>query len=309
MKTVLRRKQMHNDQHDFEQFRGNTTMTTHALVLGGGGIAGIAWETGLLVGLAEAGIDIRNADLFVGTSAGANVSAQITSGLALDELFQRQVDPALQAHELVSQPDFEKMLAEFTRAFKEGGTGSEILQRIGALALAVPTAPEAQRREVIVSRLPVQSWPQSRLEIVAVDAFSGERTIFKRDSGVELVDAVMASSALPYARPPATINQRRYIDGGCYSIANLDLAAGFDKVLVLQPDLPPFPYLETLDEQRERLQREGAQIEVITPDEAMKAALASVGGNALDPSLRGIAADLGREQGRHEAARVAALWQ
>jgi NTE family protein len=112
-----------------------------------------------------------------------------------------------------------------------------------------------------------------------------------------------------YAWPPATINQRRYIDGGCYSIANLDLADGFDKVLVPQPDLPPFPYLETLDEQRKRLQREGAQVEVITPDEAMKAALASVGGNALDPSLRGIAANLGREQGRRVAARVADLWQ
>ena len=300
---------MHNDQHNFEQFIGNTMMTTHALVLGGGGIAGIAWETGLLVGLAEAGIDVRNADLFVGTSAGANVSAQITSGVALNELFQRLVDPALQVHELAPQPDFEKMLTEFTRAFKEGGTGSEILQRIGALALAVPTVPEAQRRDVIVSRLPTQSWPQRRLEIVAVDAQSGERTIFKRDSGVELVDAVMASSALPYAYPPTTINQHRYIDGGCYSIANLDLAAGFDKILLLQPDLPPFPYVENLDEQRERLRREGAQIEVIMPDEAMKAALASVGGNALDPSLRRIAADVGREQGRHEAARVAALWQ
>ncbi|MBA2678810.1 MAG: hypothetical protein H0U76_10520 [Ktedonobacteraceae bacterium] len=48
---------------------------------------------------------------------------------------------------------------------------------------------------------------------------------------------------------------------------------------------------------------------MITPDKAMKAALASVGGNALDPSLRGIAANLGREQSRHEAARVAALWK
>ncbi len=284
-------------------------MTTRPSVLGGGGIAGIAWETGLLVGLAEARIDICHADLFVGTSAGANVSAQMTSGLALDELFQRQVDPALQAHELASQPDFEKMLADFTRAFQEGGTGREILQRIGALALAVPTVQERERREVIVSRLPVQSWPQSRLEIVAVDAQSCERTIFTRDSGVELVDAVMASSALPYAWPSATINQRRYIDGGCYSIANLDLAVGFDKVLVLQPDLPPIPFLESLDEQRERLQRKGAQIEVITPDEAMKAALASVGGNALDSSLRGSAANLGREQGRRVAARVADLWQ
>lgn len=284
-------------------------MTTHALVLGGGGVVGIAWETGLLMGLAEAGIDVRNADLFVGTSAGSTVAAQITSGLTLDKLFQQLVDPALQTHELATQPDFQKMLADFTRAFKEGGTSSQIMQRFGTLALAAPTVSEAQRREVLVSRLPVHSWPQSRLEIVAIDAFSGERTIFTRESGVELVDAVMASCALPYAWPPATINQRRYIDGGCYSIANLDLAAGFDKVLVLQPDLPPFPFLETLNEQIEHLQHQGAQIEVITPDEAMKAALASVGGNALDPSLRAIAANLGREQGRREADRAATLWQ
>jgi NTE family protein len=285
-------------------------MTTHALVLGGGGVAGISWETGILVGLAHAGIDVRNADLFIGTSAGSNVAAQITSGLSLDELFQRQVDPVLQAHELASQPDFAKMLADFTRAFEAGGTHSEIMQRAGALALAAPIMlSETQRREVIVSRLPVHSWPESPLEIVAVDAFSGERTIFTRESEVELVDAVMASSSLPYVSPPATVNQSRYIDGGCYSMANLDLATGFDKILVLQPDIPPFAILESLEEQIERLQREGAQIEVITPDEAMKAALAAIGGNVLDPTLRGIAADLGREQGRHEAARVAALWQ
>ncbi|HEY4382876.1 MAG TPA: patatin-like phospholipase family protein [Ktedonobacteraceae bacterium] len=284
-------------------------MTTHALVLGGGGVAGIAWEIGLLVGLAEAGIDLRDADLFVGTSAGSTVAAQLTSGLTLDELFQRQVDPALQAHELAPQPNFQKMIADFTRAFEEGGTSSEILQRIGALSLAAPTLPEAERREVIVSRLPVHSWPQSRLEIVAVDAFSGERTIFNRKSGVELVDAVTASCAVPCVWPPATINQRRYIDGGCYSIANLDLAAGFDKILVLQPDAPPMLLAESLDEQVKRLQSQGAQIEVIAPNEAMKAALASVGGNALDPSLREIAANLGREQSQHETARVAALWQ
>jgi NTE family protein len=289
--------------------RGNRTMITRALVLGGGGVAGIAWETGLLVGLAEAQVDLRNADLFLGTSAGSTVAAQITSGLPLDALFQRQVDPALQAQELAPQPDFQKMIADCTRVLKEGGTSSEILQRLGALALAAPTVAETERRTVIISRLPVQSWPQNRLDIVAVDAFSGERTIFTRESGVDLVDAVTASCAVPYVWPPATVNQHRYIDGGCYSLANLDLAAGFNKILVLQPDVPPFPVLESLDEQRERLQRQGAQIEVITPDEAMKAALTSVGGNALDPSLREIAANLGREQGRREASRVADLWQ
>src|SRR5690348_15116768 len=98
-------------------------MTTHALVLGGGGVVGIAWETGLLMGLAEAGIDVRNANLFVGTSAGATVAAQITSSLTLHELFQRLVDPALQTHELAPQPNFQEMLAGFTQAFKAGGTG------------------------------------------------------------------------------------------------------------------------------------------------------------------------------------------
>jgi predicted acylesterase/phospholipase RssA len=38
------------------------------LVLGGGGITGIAWELGMLAGLAEHGIDLRDADLVVGTS-------------------------------------------------------------------------------------------------------------------------------------------------------------------------------------------------------------------------------------------------
>lgn len=284
-------------------------MTTRALVLGSGGVAGIAWETGLLVGLAEAGVDLRNADLFLGTSAGATVAAQITSGLPLEELFQRQVDPVLQAQEWAPRPDFQKVHADFARIMQEGGSRSEILQRLGALALAAPTEAETERRNIILSRLPVQNWPQSRLEIVAVDAFSGERTIFKRESGVDLVDAVMASCAVPYVWPPATINQHRYIDGGCYSLANLDLAAGFNKILVLQPDVPSFPLPESLDVQRERLQHQGTQIEVITPDAAMEAALASAEGNVFDPSLRGIAANLGREQGLRMAARVSALWQ
>jgi NTE family protein len=68
-----------------------------ALVLGGGGVAGIAWMTGVLAGLADAGQDVTGADLLVGTSAGATVAAQVGSGLPLDALFARQVDPALQA--------------------------------------------------------------------------------------------------------------------------------------------------------------------------------------------------------------------
>jgi len=82
------------------------------LVLGGGGVAGIAWMTGLLAGLADAGQDVTGVDLVIGTSAGATVAAQLGSGLSLDELFARQVEPALQARELTAEMDLTKYAAD-----------------------------------------------------------------------------------------------------------------------------------------------------------------------------------------------------
>lgn len=283
-------------------------MPTRAVILGGGGIVGIAWEMGVLVGLAETGIDVRNADLFIGTSAGSFVAAQITSGLPMDELFQKQVDPNLQSKELTPSPDFQKMFDDTTRAIKAGGTKNEIMQRLGALALSTPTVAESERREVVSSRLPVHDWPKVGLEIVTINADTGERIALKRDSGVSLIDAVSASGALPFVWPPTTINGHHYIDGGCYSMANVDLATGFERVLVLQPDTPAFPLLEGLDEQVTRLQQKGTQVKVIRPNEAMKTALSKVGGNSLDPSLRTTAAQVGREQGIHDGTDIAAFW-
>jgi NTE family protein len=62
-----------------------------ALVLGGGGITGIAWEIGVLAGFADAGIDLTGADLVVGTSAGSVVGAQVTGGAELPALYERQL--------------------------------------------------------------------------------------------------------------------------------------------------------------------------------------------------------------------------
>src|SRR5260370_38607428 len=66
-----------------------------ALVRGGGGSTGAAWEIGLLAGLVAAGVDLRSADMVIGTSAGANVGAQILSGVPIEELYARQLkEPA-----------------------------------------------------------------------------------------------------------------------------------------------------------------------------------------------------------------------
>ncbi len=66
-------------------------MTKRALVLGGGGVTGVAWEIGLLHGLAEHGVDLSAADLFVGTSAGSVVAAQLTGGTTVDQLYEHEL--------------------------------------------------------------------------------------------------------------------------------------------------------------------------------------------------------------------------
>src|SRR6185437_2240482 len=84
-----------------------------ALVLGGGGVAGIAWELGILLGLRDAGVDVTDADRIVGTSAGAAVAAQVLSGVPLEELYERQLSPALLVSEIRADLDPEQMMRDF----------------------------------------------------------------------------------------------------------------------------------------------------------------------------------------------------
>jgi NTE family protein len=272
-----------------------------ALVLGGGGIAGIAWITGLLTGLAEAGQDVTGADLIIGTSAGSTVAAQVGSGLALDQLFRRQTEPALQSREIMAKLDLERAAADWA-GFMQGVTSAEhALRLVGAYALAADTVPEAERRAVIESRLPSQEWPSRRIQIVAVDAGTGQTKVFDRDSGVRLVDAVAASCAVPGVWPPATIDGRRYVDGGVRSIDNADLAAGYARIVVVSPmgyDSPmpsPMPLRAVVGQLREG----GSDVTVISPDQA---SVAAIGDNALDPATRVPAAEAGRAQGRGDSA-------
>jgi NTE family protein len=270
---------------------------SHALVLGGGGVAGIAWTTGLLAGLAETGQDVTGADVLIETSAGAAVAAQLGSGLPLAELLARQVEPVRQAAEIPAEVDLAKMVAELGAELAGVSSSQELLRRIGAYALAARTVPEAARRAVMESRLPVHDWPERALRLTAIDAETGELRVFDRDSGVSLVDAVAASCAVPGIWPPGTIGGRRYMDGGVRSGDNADLAAGCVRITVISPlgyDAPipsPMPLRAVVAQLRDG----GAEVTVIVPDAASAAA---VGANPLDPSTRTPAAQAGRAQGR-----------
>jgi NTE family protein len=276
-------------------------VTRRALVLGAGGHAAIAWELGVLTGMADVGADVRNADVIVGTSAGAGVGVQITSDLTLEELFQKQVDPHL--HESAPAIDFTRWRADFIRAKEGPGDARAVLKRFGALAQQMSSDAREARRDMIAARLPSHTWPERELLIVAVDVDSGERRAFDRSSGVDLIDAVTASGAVPGIWPAVTLGDRRYMDGGVYSIDNADLAVGCDRVLILTlPARVPPLCVASLDAAVNRLKRSGACVDVVHPDEASQVAFASAGGNLLDPSVREPAARAGREQGRREAA-------
>jgi NTE family protein len=260
-----------------------------ALVLGGGGVAGIAWTTGVVAGLAAGGVDVTEADLLVGTSAGSTVAAQLGSGLPVEELFRRQAEPGLQNKELVPPGlSVGELWPILERLFAEIPDPVELRRRIGALALAADTVPESARLEVIEGRLPVHAWPDRALKIVAVDAHTGEPRIFDRASGVALVDAVAASCALPGIWPPVTIGDTRYVDGGVRSIVNADLAEGHDRILVIAPMLDP-----SLDDQIAKLEQT-ARVALIAPDAD---SLAAFGADPLDPETRTPSAQAGRARG------------
>jgi NTE family protein len=156
----------------------------------------------------------------------------------------------------------------------------------------------------VAARLPVKTWPDRVVLLPAVDARSGERTVFTRDSGVALIDAVAASCAVPGVWPPVTINGRRYVDGGVRSATNADLAAGCDPVLVITPSLrdAPQPWGD-LNEEIELLRP--AAVRVVYGDPA---SLAAFGSNPLSPATRAPSAAAGRRVGRREASSLATFW-
>jgi len=285
-------------------------MVRRALVLGAGGPAAESWSTGVIAGLADAGIDVRDADLFIGTSAGAWVAVGMTSPLTTEALFARQVEARAQPNDASPQVAFTDLKANIERAKAGGGRVSEILQRVGAVALTTAAGDGTMLNEMIAGRLVEPTWPAARILAVAVDVDSGERRAFERSSGVELIDAVAASGAAPGVWPPVTIEGRRYMDGGTYSTANADLAAGFERVLVLDllPGKPPMAAV-TPETNIALLRRAGSFVEAVNPDEDTLAAFAAVHGNLFDPAVRENAARAGRAQGRKIAAeRVAPLW-
>jgi NTE family protein len=298
-------------------------MSERALVLGGGGSAGNAWEIGVIAGLFDAGLNVTEADLIIGTSAGSTVAAQITSATQPAELLanilaeapQPRTDPAKSDLGRAPNRPVANHMEITSKIIGTAEDATDMRRKLGAAALEIDAESDGSRqtqwRATVAARLPSQHWPQrNMLLITAVDAHTGEPIVFDRHSGIELADAVAASCANGFGVPPYTIGDRRYIDGGYRADVNADLAAGYERVLILAPfgdrTRKPLHWGLHLLAQADELRAHGSRVETIFPDSDSRSAF---GFNMMDPSTRPLAARAGYDQGRALAGQLTELWR
>lgn len=275
-------------------------MAGKALVLGGGGYTAEGWQAGILAGLAEAGVDLTDADLVVGTSAGAILGARVASGTPPAELFAQP--PARRGEEPAVEVPFPVVL-RFLWAALVSRTPEAAARRLGRMALAARTVSEEEALAAMRAMLPVRDWPGRPLHVAAADAHTGEVTAFHSGSGVGLLRAVTAGGTLPGVWPPLDIGGRRWVDGGVRSTTNADLARGHRRIVVLAP-VPGGPGVPAARHAAE-LRAGGARVALLTPDAAARRAF---GRDALDPARREAAARAGRAQAAACARTVAEVW-
>ncbi|MEV6159963.1 patatin-like phospholipase family protein [Nonomuraea sp. NPDC052129] len=321
--------------------------TSRALVLGPGGVPGTAWMAGLAAGLRHRGVDLADADLIVGTSAGAIVGAMLATGQDLDRLATRTgpdrdhrqeqdgrstasqagswadprtdslTDPQTDSQTQLragsrSVPQTDSRANSQTRPPTDPARMAEVFtvlgdptlepqearRRVGRIALEAATILEEERIALMESLITARQWPDRRLLITAVNAETGEPEVWDRDSGAPLVAAVAASSAMPGAYPPITINGHRYIDGALAGGANVTLAAGAHVVLLVEPLAHLFP--------REPLDGLGADTAMaVSPDAS---SLKAFGSDLSDVASWKPAFHAGVSQAEHEAERLRVAW-
>ena len=287
-----------------------------ALVLAGGGAAGNAWQIGLVAGLAAAGVDLAQAELIVGTSAGSTVAAQITCGPTPAELYAAILAevprrPSGTAGSTGPRPAVSgASYLEWSNAvIASAADAADMRRRMGAAVLELDRSDGSlatRWRDTVAARLPGYDWPGQRVLIAAVDARTGEPVVFDRDSGIDLVDAVAASTS---AMTPYRIGENRYLNGGYRRSENADLAAGYGFVLVLSPfggrSRMPSGWGMDLATQVAELRAAGSRVVTVFPDAGSGEVFDA---NALDPSTRPPAARGGYAQGRALANELADLW-
>jgi len=259
-------------------------MRTRAVVLGGGGPVGRGWQAGLVTGLGRCGVSIADADLIVGTSAGAIVGGLVAAGADPKPVSEPSLRMGPGVGELAPSRD----LAERARVAR-AGLAPEVLAQL-------MTEEESLGRRTFAPFAGLE-WP-SNFGSAVVRASTGEFRLLRAADGVPFLAGVAASAALPGVFPPITVEGEYYVDGALRSILNADQAAGHDVVVVIAwspPSLEDEADLATLREA-------GSKVVVVLPEARLREA------GMLDAKLVGWAYEVGLEQAEAESGRLVAAW-
>ncbi|MFJ6385273.1 patatin-like phospholipase family protein [Kitasatospora sp. NPDC092039] len=245
------------------------------LVLGGGGMLGAAWTVGALCAVEEVtGRPPGEADVLLGTSAGAILAAMLAGGVRPDQLRDHQRGlPVTEGPLAGAAFDYDTAVGGALPPRPRAGIGSPGLLRDAVrhprayplLTMVSAIAPHGRGSLTPVGELVrgllgpgttsgsgATSGPGatsgsggppggggSPLRVVAVDYRSGRRVVFGDPDApaVPVPDAVMASCAIPGWFAPVRLDGSAYVDGGCWSATNADLmlGRGLDEVYVLAP--------------------------------------------------------------------------
>jgi NTE family protein len=284
-----------------------------AVVLGGGGLAGIGWGCGYLAALEAAAIPVGDADLVVGTSAGSVVGAWLTGRRPMahryrfvessDHALRRAFGAVFGAVSGTPDETGEEAL-ELLRASER--PSPESLRRLGALALESATMPEPVFVGLVTTLVGRRAWQTTALRVSVHDTATGERSVLGPQQSVGLGRACAASSAVPGYFPPVSVRGVRYMDGGCGSATNADLVTGAERALVLallpRPGAEPAP---AMVDELDALARAGTRLHAAWPDAS---AVEATDDRPLDPHVAPEVARAGFEQGARDAAAVAAFW-
>lgn len=281
-------------------------MTDKALVLGGGGPVGIAWEAGVLAGLAAEGV--RPAwDLIVGTSAGSFVGSAIAQGHDPESYAQAQIEFGHKEQAGEGPPamnlDPSRFVAIYMKMPVDAEAPVELLKEFGALSKSGAVVPEELYAAIFESVAEADApWPDN-FAATAVDVDSGAFTLIRKSHGAPLRQGVAASCAVPGIFPPVRIGDRAYMDGGCRSPTSADAAAGHARVITLAVNTPlSGPAIWAMAKREaEAVEKAGGRHALIVPDAEV---LQTFPMNFMDGRNRAAIAQAGIEQGRREASRI-----
>ena len=303
---------------------------TRALVLGGGGPVGIAWETGLVVGLAREGVDLTVSDFVVGTSAGSVVGAQIALGHDLEARGEEQYGArSEEAPSAPAQPEdsdgssgpanpgtdrMMALMAAMEESAAHPGTPEEARAILGRFALAQETIPQDAFLGFFAD-LADEEFPDG-YACTAVHAHTGEFVVWNRESGVPVQAAVASSCSVPGIFPPITVGGAEHIDGGMRSGLNADVAAGHDLVVVVSCMSTSIPGVEMPRLERMRQQRAAEEAAIVDAGGAVHnidpgpgfLEVSGMGMFLMDPTRTPAAYAAGLEQARSEATRLREVW-